>query len=72
LKSDNPYGGLKSYLNIVFAQLNQIVNKVREKMPDLLRMTFSSLIVLEVHAKDVLYKLCCEGVMDVDDFNWIG
>jgi len=41
-------------------------------MPDLLRMTFSSLIVLEVHAKDVLYKLCCEGVMDVDDFNWIG
>jgi hypothetical protein len=48
---------MKDLLLISEAALKQIVNKARDKLPDLLRKTFSALIVLEVHAKDVIEML---------------
>lgn len=44
---------------------------VRDKLPNLLRMTLSSLIVIEVHARDIVEKLAREKIRSVDDFNWI-
>ncbi len=38
-------------------QLVLIVNMVRDKLPNLLRMTLSSLIVIEVHARDIVENL---------------
>jgi hypothetical protein len=57
---------MKNLLSVAEACLKQIVNKAREKLPDLLRKTFSALIVLEVHAKDVIEMLVDNEVTSVD------
>jgi len=44
---------------------------VREKLPDLLRLTLSGLIVIEVHARDVVENLARMRIMSADDFEWI-
>ena len=44
---------------------------VRDKMPDLLRVTLSSLIVQNVHARDLIENLARKRVNDLEDFEWI-
>ena len=44
---------------------------VRDKLPDLLRLTLSSLIVIEVHARDIVENLARTKTSNIDDFNWI-
>ena len=48
-----------------------IVNMVRDKLPELLRLTLSSLIVSEVHARDIVENLARSRTSSIDDFNWI-
>ena len=40
-------------------------------MDDLQRATFASLIVLEVHSKDVIDLVQENNVASVEDFNWM-
>jgi len=51
--------------------LNFIVLKVRGKLPKLVRCTLGALIVIDVHARDVINLLKDEGVNNVTDFEWI-
>jgi dynein heavy chain len=51
--------------------LAQIVALVREALPDLTRQTLGSLIVLDVHARDVLEELIDRQTSGVQDFQWI-
>ena len=44
---------------------------VREKMPDLLRLTLSSLIVQNVHSRDLIENLARKRIHKLDDFEWI-
>ena len=44
---------------------------VRGKLAKLGRMIISALIVIEVHACDVVAKMLEEGVQNVNDFEWI-
>lgn len=44
---------------------------VRESLPGLIRMTIGSLIVLDVHAKDVTEQLIQSKTTSMGDFNWI-
>lgn len=44
---------------------------VRGKLSRMQRMVLSALIVIEVHAKDVVSKLIDENVVSVHDFEWI-
>ena len=44
---------------------------VRGKLSDKERQTLSALIVIEVHARDVVINLLQEKVSDVNDFEWI-
>ena len=53
------------------AQLGQVVNLVRDEMPELLRITLSSLIVMMVHARDLIEHLVRKKVRNIDDFEWI-
>uniref|UniRef100_A0A8C9DGR4 Dynein axonemal heavy chain 1 n=1 Tax=Prolemur simus TaxID=1328070 RepID=A0A8C9DGR4_PROSS len=65
-------GDLKSRL---FPQLSQqlsdLVALVRGKLSRMQRAVLSALIVIEVHAKDVVSKLIQEAVVSVHDFEWI-
>ena len=44
---------------------------VRGKLSKLGRMIMSALIVIEVHARDVVAKMLEENVKNVNDFEWI-
>lgn len=44
---------------------------MRGKLSRMQRAVLSALIVIEVHAKDVVGKLIQEKVVSVNDFEWI-
>ncbi|XP_008570797.1 PREDICTED: dynein heavy chain 1, axonemal [Galeopterus variegatus] len=52
-------------------QLSDLVALVRGKLSHMQRAVLSALIVIEVHAKDVVSKLIQERVVSVNDFEWI-
>uniref|UniRef100_A0A8C5ZKT2 Dynein axonemal heavy chain 1 n=1 Tax=Marmota marmota marmota TaxID=9994 RepID=A0A8C5ZKT2_MARMA len=52
-------------------QLSDLVALVRGKLSRMQRAVLSALIVIEVHAKDVVKKLIEEHVVSVNDFEWI-
>lgn len=54
-----------------FPQLSDLVALVRGKLSRMQRAVLSALIVIEVHAKDVVNKLIQEDVISVNDFEWI-
>lgn len=52
-------------------QLSDLVALVRGKLSRMQRAVLSALIVIEVHAKDVVKKLIQENIVSVNDFEWI-
>ena len=55
----------------LLVQLADLVGLVRGKLTKLGRMILSALIVIEVHARDVVAKMVEEEVKNVNDFEWI-
>lgn len=53
------------------AQLLETVALVRQRLNKLQSMTLGALIVIDVHAKDVIRKLKEDRVEDINHFNWI-
>ncbi|XP_032892704.1 dynein heavy chain 1, axonemal [Amblyraja radiata] len=65
-------GDLKSRLFPKLAsQLSDLVTLVRGKLTRMQRTILSALIVIEVHAKDVVANLLEEHVQSENDFEWI-
>ena len=52
-------------------QLSDLVALVHGKLTKLGCTIMSALIVMEVHARDVVTKVLEEGVRNVNDFEWI-
>ncbi|XP_045153350.1 dynein axonemal heavy chain 1 [Echinops telfairi] len=52
-------------------QLSDLVALVRGKLSRMQRTVLSALIVIEVHAKDVVGRLVAEDVVSVNAFEWI-
>ncbi|EDQ91509.1 uncharacterized protein MONBRDRAFT_15298, partial [Monosiga brevicollis MX1] len=63
--------GLQDYSEQMRAQLSDLVALVRGKLTKIQRKVLSALIVIEVHAKDVVANMCTQGVSRVSDFEWI-
>ena len=63
-------GKLPEYALKCTAQLKDIVDKVRGKLTKLDRKTLSSLIVIDVHARDVIARLADLNIIAVSDFEW--
>jgi dynein heavy chain len=55
----------------VCMQLESTVTFVRQEMDALQRQTVSSLIVVEVHNRDIVTELSHSGVASVEAFEWI-
>lgn len=64
-------GTLQAYQQKCNQQLQSIVNKVRGKLTSLERKTIGALIVIDVHARDVVKNLADANLSDETDFDWI-
>nr|XP_055037339.1 dynein axonemal heavy chain 3 isoform X1 [Misgurnus anguillicaudatus]XP_055037340.1 dynein axonemal heavy chain 3 isoform X1 [Misgurnus anguillicaudatus] len=62
---------LPTYVEKSNAQIADIVELVRGKLSSGSRMTLGALIVIDVHARDVVSKLAQDGVSSLNDFQWI-
>jgi len=63
--------GIKAYFDKLNAQMADMVVLVRQELTSAERMIIGALIVLDVHAKDVIEELVREGVSAVTDFGWV-
>ena len=67
----NGVEGVKQYYQFLIEQLNETVALVRQKLDKLQTITMNALIVMDVHARDVVGKLVKENVDDIGAFEWI-
>ena len=62
---------VQEYADACTDELYSIVDKVRGKLPRLDRATLSSLIVVDVHARETVQNLATQGVSNKSDFAWM-
>lgn len=52
-------------------QLEILLKLIRGPQTEIQRLMLEAVITIEVHAKDVLYKLIQQKITQVNDFEWI-
>jgi len=67
----NGLAGIEKYLAFLREQLLALVNIMRGQISPLVHSTLSALIVLDVHARDVVDSLVKHRVSTLNDFQWI-
>ena len=71
LKSSQP-DALKNYFDVLQKQLEETVALIRSKtISNLERITVKALIVIDVHAKDVVGDLLKSDIKSENDFQWL-
>ena len=63
--------GVKEYFDQLANQLLDTVTLVRQKLSNLQSIALGALIVIDVHAKDVVETLVKEQVDDINAFEWV-
>ena len=58
-------------LDVMQADLDDVVKMVRGKIPKLVRKTVSALCVIDVHNRDVTAKMQKDGINNKNDFEWM-
>ncbi len=62
---------VKRYVEVSTERLNQVVALVRGNLSKLARTTLEALVVIDVHARDVVQRMLQDGIETINDFNWL-
>lgn len=62
---------IAKYFQLSTEQLNDLVQLVRQPLTKQQQVTINALIVIDVHAKDVVQKLVHANITDIGSFEWI-
>jgi dynein heavy chain len=68
--ADYEQNGLEEYVKTLQAQIEDIVLMVRKPLEDQVRITLKALVVIDVHARDVVRDLGDKGIQNAADFDW--
>ncbi|KAJ8667913.1 hypothetical protein QAD02_009576, partial [Eretmocerus hayati] len=64
-------GKLQDYMKVMISQLDDLRDLVRDPKSEIQRMMLEAIIIIEVHARDVLSTLIEGKVDSINDFDWI-
>lgn len=64
-------GHVEEYLAFLKEQLNESVMLVRQKLTKLAKISVNALIVIDVHARDVIQKMADKKISSPEAFEWI-
>eukprot|EP00761_Pharyngomonas_kirbyi_P008673 gb/GECH01008685.1/.p1 GENE.gb/GECH01008685.1/~~gb/GECH01008685.1/.p1 ORF type:complete len:4033 (+),score=845.30 gb/GECH01008685.1/:1-12099(+) len=70
LDSPNPKKRLEEFLQYSIDQLSELASMTRGKLDKLTRKMMSTLITIDVHARDIIENLIEEGISSPTDFGW--
>jgi dynein heavy chain len=63
-------GELEDYIKVQQSQIEDIVQMVRKPLKDQERITLKALVVIDVHARDVVQRLSDIKIDNIADFEW--
>lgn len=66
----NPKEGVRAYEVFMKEMINRMVAIVRKDLNTLQRTLMGALIVIDVHARDVVTELVVKGVKNLNDFEF--
>ncbi|XP_012056092.1 PREDICTED: dynein heavy chain 1, axonemal-like [Atta cephalotes] len=62
---------LLDYYNYMLLHLEELQKLIRDPQTEVQRLMLEAVMIIEIHAKDVLYKLIQEKLIDINEFEWI-
>ncbi|KYQ60378.1 Dynein heavy chain 1, axonemal [Trachymyrmex zeteki] len=62
---------LPDYYNYMLLHLEELQKLIRGPQTEVQRLMLEAVMTIEIHAKDVLYKLIQERLININEFEWI-
>ncbi|KAL6436551.1 hypothetical protein ACFW04_004787 [Cataglyphis niger] len=62
---------LSDYYNQMLLHLEMLQKLIRSPQTEIQRLMLEAIVIIEIHAKEVLHKLIQEKIINVKDFEWI-
>ncbi|KAA0178391.1 hypothetical protein FNF27_00240 [Cafeteria roenbergensis] len=69
-ESEGRSGSIQAFLDFSVRQIDNMVGLIRGELAKLDRMLMGTLIVVDVHARDVVRGMIRKGVASLEDFEW--
>ncbi|CAD5121743.1 DgyrCDS10220 [Dimorphilus gyrociliatus] len=61
---------MKSYLNKLETEINDLVQRILESIPENNRKKLNCLIIVDIHSRDIVNSLIRDNIVSGDEFEW--
>ncbi|CAF0863178.1 unnamed protein product [Rotaria sordida] len=62
--------GMKNYAKQLHAQIEEVVTEIRNPLASNDRKKFNTVLIIDVHAKDIIDKFVRDSILDAREFEW--